>query len=221
MAGCGAEEIGEHDWHDARYVDAWISQRIEGDAAHRAQLDRIARVVATLVTADQPLVLDVGTGPGVLAAAILRTLPTAHVVAQDFSRPMLDRAASELSWAADRITFHESDLAARDWHAGLDEPFDVIVASYAIHNLRAPERIRAVYHDVAGLQRPGGCFVLLDLVESPGPRMDAVYGRRRRRDDAAVASLAEQLGWFADAGLIEVDCLWKDDFEAAICGFRP
>jgi tRNA (cmo5U34)-methyltransferase len=219
--GSGAETIGDHDWHDARYVDMWISQRIDGDPAHRAQVDRIARLVATLASTDRPLILDLGTGPGVLAAAILRTLPTARVVAQDFSRPMLDRAASELSWAGDRIIFHRSDLATSDWHEGLDRPFDVIVASYAIHNLRLPERIRSVYNDVVDMLRPGGCFILLDLVESPGPGMDSVYGLRRRRDDGSPASLAAQLGWFLDAGLIEVDCIWKDGFEVALCGFRP
>jgi len=165
-------------------------------------------------------VLDVGSGPGPLASAVLRALPEARVVCQDFSEPMLRRAQIALAWAGKRVRYHRSDLAAPDWMVGLGKGFEAVVSSYAIHNLRDPARIRSVYADLAGLLSPGGCVFLLDLVESPGPRTDALYGRRRRHTDGMPATLAAHLSWLTDAGLAEVDCLWKDGFEAAMCGFR-
>ena len=189
--GRGAERE-HHDWHDTGYVEAWISEHIDGDADHRARVHRLAELVAASVSADRPLVLDLGTGPGVLAAAILRVLPSAHVVCQDFSTAMLDRARDELAWTAGRASFHHSDLASPDWHVGLEQPFDAVVSSYAIHNLRSTARIRALYEGAAGRLAPGGCMFLLDLVESPGPRTDVLYGRRRREDDEDVATLDSQ-----------------------------
>jgi tRNA (cmo5U34)-methyltransferase len=211
----------DHDWHDVGYVEAWIDQRIDGDPDHLARVERLAGFLAAALTADRPRVLDVGTGPGVLAAAVLRAVPTSNVVCHDFSHPMLDRAQTELAWAGDRVEFAASDLAAGDWAAGLDGPFDAVVSSYAIHNLRAAEAIRSVYTDIAALLVPGGCFLLLDMVETPGPQADRLYGVRRRFDDRVPSTLAAQLGWLREAGLTDVDCIWKAGFEVALCGFRP
>ena len=91
----------------------------------------------------------------------------------------------------------------------------------AVHNLRSTSLIRSVYASFAGLLPSGGGLFLLDLVDSPGPRTDQVYGRRRRIDDREVASLDAHLRWLAAAGFHEVDCLWKDGFEVALCGFAP
>jgi SAM-dependent methyltransferase len=221
MAGRSTDRVGEHDWHDARYVDSWIAERIDGDAVHLSHVDRLAGLVAASIAAERPRVLDIGTGPGVLASAMLRALPGAHVVCQDFSSAMLDRARSSLAWAAGRVTFHQSDLASAEWHHGIDPPFDAVVSSYAIHNLRDTSRIAAVYAEAAGLVAPGGCLFLLDLVESPGPHTDVLYGRRRREDDDDPATLSEHLAWLVAAGLQDVDCVWKESFEVALCGFRP
>jgi SAM-dependent methyltransferase len=211
----------EHDWHDAGYVDAWIDQRIDGDPDHLARVERLAGFLAAALTGERPRVLDVGTGPGVLAAAVLRAVPGSRVVCHDFSTPMLERARADLAWAGDRVGFHASDLAARDWAAGLDGPFDAVVSSYAIHNLRVAATIRSVYTDIARVLAPGGCFLLLDMVETPGPDADRLYGGRRRWDDQVPSSLVAQLGWLAAAGFSEVDCIWKEGFEVAVCGFRP
>jgi SAM-dependent methyltransferase len=216
----GAEPVVEHDWHDTAYVDAWIEERIDGDPTHRRQLHRLAALIASSTRAASPLVLDVGSGPGPLASAVLRALPHARVVCQDFSEPMLERARTALAWAGERVRYHRSDLAAPDWIEGLGKDFDAVVSSYAIHNLRDATRISSVYGDIASLLPPGGGVFLLDLVESPGSRTDTLYGRRRRHADDDVATLAAHLGWLAQAGFTEVDCLWKEGFEAAICGFR-
>ena len=56
--------------------------------------------------------LDVGSGPGVLADAVLRSVPGARVVVQDYSPPMLAQARSRLAWAGDRVRLQQSDLSS-------------------------------------------------------------------------------------------------------------
>ncbi len=221
MTACPRGRVQEHDWLDPAYVDEWIADRIDGDRDHRSHLEHLAGLVARAVNTADPTVLDVGSGPGVLADAVLRSIPRARLVVQDYSPPMLAQAHSRLAWAGDRVRFHLSDLRSPGWSRDLGQRFDAIVSSYAIHNLRDPAAIRAVYDELVALLAPGGCVLLLDLVESPGPRADALIGERRRRDEDEPSSLAAQLGWLTSAGLVQVDCLWKDGFEVAMCGFRP
>jgi tRNA (cmo5U34)-methyltransferase len=221
VATSSSERVQEHDWLDASYVDTWVAERIDGDDAHRADVDRLAGLLARVLTAADPVVLDVGTGPGVLADAVLRAVPGAQVVVQDYSPPMLQQARSRLAWAGDRARFHLSDLALPGWSDGLGDGFDAVVSSYAIHNLREPGAIRGVYEELVTLLAPGGCVLLLDLVEPAGARAERLVGERRRADEEEPASLAAQLGWLTRAGLVQVDCLWKDGFEVAMCGFRP
>ena len=221
MATSSSERVQEHDWLDASYVDTWVAERIDGDDDHRHDVDELAGLLRGALTTPDPVVLDVGSGPGVLAEAVLRAVPRARVVVQDYSPPMLEQARSRLAWAGDRARFHQSDLAVRGWSDGLGGGFDAVASSYAIHNLRDPEVIRAVYEELVTLLAPGGCVLLLDLVEPAGPRAERLVGERRRYDEEEPASLAAQMGWLTSAGLVQLDCLWKDGFEVAMCGFRP
>lgn len=221
MTTSSSERVQEHDWLDASYVDTWVAERIDGDDDHRHDVDELAGLLAQVLTAPDPLVLDVGSGPGVLADAVLRAVPLARVVVHDYSPPMLEQARSRLAWAGDRARFHQSDLAVRGWSDGLGDGFDAAVSSYAIHNLRDPVAIRAVYEELVTRLAPGGCLLLLDLVEPAGSRAERLVGERRPYEEEQPASVAAQMGWLTGAGLVQVDCLWKDGFEVAMCGFRP
>jgi tRNA (cmo5U34)-methyltransferase len=72
------------------------------------------------------------------------------------------------------------------WSAGFSEPFDAVVSSRAIHNVRFPDRIRAIYGEVFATVAPGGCFLNFDEVVSAGPLVanaeahGQLMARRRR-----------------------------------------
>jgi len=73
-----------------------------------------------------PVIVDVGTGSGVLAVTLAHHLPEARVIATDISRDALEVArlnARRLNVAA-RIEFVESDLLER-----VSVPFNVLVAN--------------------------------------------------------------------------------------------
>ena len=146
-------------------------------------------------------VLDVGAGYGLLSEQVLARFPHAWLVCQDFSEPMFVHARERIAAEARRVDFVLSDLMHASWTAGLGGPFDAVVSAIAIHNVRHPERIRAIYDEIAGLLTPGACFLNCDLL-MPAP-------------------LDEQLSWLRAAGLERVACFSEEGQTAVFGGFAP
>jgi SAM-dependent methyltransferase len=138
-----------------------------------------------------PLVLDLGCGPGSLAARLLARIPEATVLAVD-----ADPVTLSLGRAAHAglrgLRFLDIDLRAPGWQAELGiEPgreVDAVVSTTALHWLTAAE-LGELYRVLAGLLRPGGLFLdgdhlKLDEAQSPAlARLDRALeeaeGRRR------------------------------------------
>ena len=224
-----ADPLGAHDWHDATYVDRWIHDRVESDADRRAQMRRLASAIA--VNRDAPLrVLDIGIGYGALTDELLRVFPSAQVLGIDFSEPMLEHAAKNLEGFRDQVAFAQADLQDPTWVNGLGEPFDAVVSSQAIHNVRYPERIRAIYAEVATVVAAGGCFMNLDIFSPPGDLAGASYAAAAAGPDAPPPPITpraappqpirEHLDWLDEAGFVDADVLFKDLRQALIIGYR-
>ena len=146
-------------------------------------------------------VLDVGAGYGLLSELVLARFPRAGVVCQDFSEPMFLHARSRLASDAHRVDFVVGDLMHGSWTAGVGGPFDAVVSAIAIHNVRYPERIRAIYQEIADLLVSGGCFLNCDHLTA--------------------APLDEQLDWLRAAGLERVTCFSEVGSTAVFGGFAP
>ncbi|MDG4665802.1 class I SAM-dependent methyltransferase [Mycobacterium sp. 236(2023)] len=96
--------------------------------------------------------LDIGCGTGASTAALVRAAPHAQIVAVDGSAGMLARAR-EKTWPA-AVTFVHS-RAENLAEAGVDGPFDGILAAYLVRNLDDPD---TVLRSLLSLLRPGGVF---------------------------------------------------------------
>src|SRR5579871_5130007 len=225
-----------HDWQSQEYVDHWISSDATHDDERRPILRRVANLIPS--TPDAPIcVLDIGAGYGVFSQQVLEAFPQAVVVCMDYSEPMFVHARARLAWAGARTSFVKADLYDPEWAAGLPGPFDAVVSSLCIHNLRDPQRIKAVYREVFPLVRPGGAFFNCDMVRTPGPAIAEAYrrdqgpregeqrggGRSNRPvtdEGAEPATLENQLRWLREAGFDEVDCFWKDRMNVSLVAFR-
>lgn len=207
-----------HDWHSAEYVAQWISSDVTRDEERRAVLERVARLLP--FAPDDPIhVLDVGAGYAMLTREVLQRFPNAHVVLHDISEPMFEHARERLGEHLDRTTFVLSDLRDPGWSEGLG-PFDAVVSSIAIHNVREPPVIRRVYADIRRLLGPGGCFYNIDFVPLAGPLTARAGGRRPEFPRAGeVASLSVQLAWLLEDGFDEADCLLRVDGQTLLAGF--
>ena len=109
---------------------------------------------------DDPLVLDLGCGPGSLAVRLLERIPGASVVAID-DDPLLLTLGRAGYGGRPGLRFADQDLRAPGWAGALalDRAADAAVSTTALHWLRAGA-LRSMYGQLAAVLRPGG--LLLD-----------------------------------------------------------
>ena len=144
----------------------------------------------TAATADirAERVLELGTGTGETALRVRAGQPLAEWVGIDSSEPMLARARERLPDADLRLQRLEDDLPPG--------PFDLVVSALAVHHLDG-EGKRGLFARVAEVLRPGGRFVLGDVVVpaagKTGPiEIDWVMD--------LPDSVEDQLDWLREAG---------------------
>ena len=101
------------------------------------------------------VVLDAGCGTGRVTESLLGRLPSAHVVAVDGSRHMLDEAACRLAPAlrAGRVTLVHADLGRP---LPVERPVDAVVSTATLHWVADHD---ALFANLAAVLRPGGQLV--------------------------------------------------------------
>src|SRR5436190_6084271 len=106
-----------------------------------------------------PLVVDLGCGPGSLSVRLLDRIPAARVVAVDADPVMLALARAAYGDRAG-LRFVPADLRRPGWSGGLglDRPADAAVSTTALHWL-APQALAELYAELAGVLRPGGLLL--------------------------------------------------------------
>ena len=80
--------------------------------------------------------LDLGSGDGILGAALLGEYPAVRGVLADFSEPMLEQAREQLKEYADQLGFENIDYGNPEWVGRMQayRPFDAVVSGYSIHH---------------------------------------------------------------------------------------
>ena len=191
-------------WSDDEQV-AWYLERIGKLEARRAGEQML---VAVLPPAPRRM-LDLGCGDGRLVELVLGTRPSVtEAVAIDRSPPMLVAARERF---ADRpvVDVRERDLAEPITELG---SFDLVVSGFAIHHLEH-DRKQQLFGEVAAQLRSGGMFANLEVVASASDRWHQEFlteiGRTADDPEDRLASVDDQLSWMRDAGLVDVDCIWR------------
>jgi tRNA (cmo5U34)-methyltransferase len=141
-------------------------------------------------------ILELGIGTGMTAKRVLAVHPRAKLVGIDESEAML----AEADVAGDlRVSRLEDPLP--------EGPFDLVVSCLAIHHLDA-EGKQDLYRRIAEVLRPGGRFVLADVVV-PEREEDAITPTTPGFDRPN--ALDAQLEWLSEAGFApETTWTWKD-----------
>ena len=153
---------------DARaWIDRWDAQQQSFLPDREERFTALIDAVQECARRPDPLVLDLGCGPGSLATRLLRRIPAATVVAIDadplllaLGRAALDGQASGPGPGGGRLRFADLDLRVPGWTAalGLDRQADAAVSTTALHWL-PPDALAAMYAEVATVLRPGGLML--------------------------------------------------------------
>jgi SAM-dependent methyltransferase len=141
------------------WIDRWDLQQQVYMPDREERFTALIDAVAAAAGRPDPLVLDLGCGPGSLSIRLLDRLPEASVVAIDADAVLLalGRAAAA---GRDGLRFAAQDLRSAGWAAALclDRPADAAVSTTALHWLGPGELVR-MYAEVATVLRPGGVLL--------------------------------------------------------------
>ncbi|MDX3640469.1 class I SAM-dependent methyltransferase [Streptomyces sp. MB09-02B] len=150
--GHGHQRHTDLDW-------AELAEHLVEEAELFAPLNRQA---AAWVAARQPepgLVVDVGSGPGVVSCLLAEVFPGARVVALDGSGPLLERARyrAEQLGIEDRFSTLEAELPGG--LGELDYPADLMWAGHSLHHLGDQRAALAAFAERLAL---GGTLALVE-----------------------------------------------------------
>jgi tRNA (cmo5U34)-methyltransferase len=173
--------MGEWEWDPETYL-AEMAAEIPG---YEELQEAVAAATAGI---DAARVLELGTGTGETALRVKAGRPVADWVGIDASGAMLGRARERLPDADLRLQKLEDELPSGS--------FDLVVSALAVHHLDGAGK-RELFARVAGVLKPGGCFVLGDVVVpadgQTGPiEIDWVMD--------LPDSVEDQLAWLGEAG---------------------
>ena len=187
-----------HDWASRGYITQW-AERQDTREADRAEIFRLMANTLSYGKDTAIRFLDIGAGYGALSQFLLGHFPNAKAVCHDGSAEMLKLGRKRMAKMKDRVEFVQCDLSKPGWSRKIKGPFDAVVSSIAIHNVRAHETIRSIYSETFSLVKPGGCFLNFDRM---------------------TPSMKEQLKWLKDAGFTDVQCFWDGGKRAIVGGFK-
>jgi SAM-dependent methyltransferase len=141
------------------WIERWDAQQQAYLPDREDRFTAIIDAVEEVAGQPEPIVLDLGSGPGSLAVRLLRRLPRATVLAVDADP--LTLALGRAAWGdLAGLEFRDLDLRTPGWSAGLrlERQPDAAISTTALHWLPQPA-LAALYAELAGLLRPGGVLL--------------------------------------------------------------
>src|SRR5438874_11029361 len=148
------------DFHDPAQARAWM----ERTAAIRPWRPEFFRAFSVALNArsSHPLrILELGSGPGQLAAAVLKNCRVSQYVALDFSAAMHDLAREQLGPLAAKVKFVERDFRVPEWNAALGK-FDAMLTLQAAHETRHRDRLPGLLQRARASLKAGGLLLYCD-----------------------------------------------------------
>jgi SAM-dependent methyltransferase len=181
------------------WLDRWDRQQEYYMPDREERFAVIGDVLEELLDRPDPLIVDLGVGPGSLADRLLSRFPRATVVGVDADPLLLGLA--DLAYAGERFRTVTADLRGDDWYERLELPRqpDAFVSTTALHWMNR-QPLRALLATCAKVLPAGGVFVDGDhLYEgATGQRLDTLTRAltKRRAHRAGVAREEDWAAWW-------------------------
>lgn len=183
-----------------------------------------AAVWAAAAKDNNPEILDIGAGTGLMSALVLEKFPGATLTLLDISENMLAVARRRFSHR-DNIRYVVSDYS----RSSLGGPYDLVISALSIHHLARDDK-RQLFHGIFAALKPCGMFINADQAEGETPLFRQMYldywndfvksgplsekerlEILRRRDTLdRNEKLSSQLRWLQESGFTDVDVVYKN-----------
>ena len=184
-----------HEFHDPAFSQGW-SDRFT-PSPERLRLFQTMLEQMNLDKKDTVAVLELGIGPGYLAHYLLGQSPIIQYEGLDFSLPMLDIAYKRNADFEDRISFTQADLVKDQWGDNLTRQPEIIVSTWALHDLFSKENIFSVYQAAYEVLPKGGILLNGDFIKPETSPYEYESGRIKPSE--------------------HIDLLLKAGFQTAVC----
>lgn len=197
---------------------------------HYKELIEAAAVAVGAAAPTSPAVVDLGTGSGALAAAILRVRPKARLIGIDADESMLAVARRRLRGRIDTIR--------DDFERAAIPRCDVVSASFALHHVATGRKKAALYKRCFTSLRDGGMLVSADCFLASSARLQKhnreawlahlqkQYSRKKAEDflrtwakEDVYFTLDREIELLRDAGF-SVEVTWRKDSFAVVVGLK-
>jgi len=181
-----------------------------------------ATVSVASVDSENPAILDIGAGTGLLSAFLMKRYPKASFTLIDISEKMLDMAKNRFGNHSN-VKYITADYSKHDFV----EKYDIVISALSIHHLEDEDK-RELYKKSYSILKENGVFINADqvhgetpfienlnkttwrqYVETSGlPEEEILAGYERVKLDKDT-SLNQQLDWLKEAGFCDVSCIYK------------
>lgn len=171
---------------------------------------------------NNPSILDLGAGTGILTELLHQTHPQSRITLVDMSANMLDKAKNKFN-NIDNFTYIEDNYLTMDFK----ENYDIIISSLSIHHLNDKEKY-TLYRKIYQHLNNQGVFINADEVIAPTDTLEKLYVEKEtthllkqdltndekeeilyRRTLDTPSTLKDNLTWLDDIGYENVDVIYK------------
>ena len=151
-------------FHDANFSKEWAEKfKPTSDRLH------LFETILNLIEKEgyqSASILELGIGPGFLASYLLKNLDEITYEGLDFSESMLAIASKRTLRYKDRVSFTQADLINDIWKNSLERMPEVIVSTWALHDLFEKKNILGVYKTAYKILPKGGLLINGDFIKT-------------------------------------------------------
>ncbi len=198
---------------------------------------------------EQFTIVELASGEGALAQAILERFQVCHYIAFDGSAVM-----RHLTQFSERLEIRPFELAEREWRTTLPSPLRCVVSSLSIHHLFDEEK-QQLFRELAEHLEPGGALLVADIIKPATQQIADLFAQQYddivrkqsliMRGDLSgfeqfqqlkwnyflhdyhsvdtndhPSCLSDQLRWLREASFSVVDCFWMQAGHAVYGGYK-
>ena len=192
-----------HEFHNKSFSKEW-AEKFEPTAPRMKLFETILKQIKKAGFTTSP-VLELGIGPGFLASYLLDRLPQIYYEGLDYSKPMLEIAKKRMEEHRKRVDFNRADLINEEWGKKIRRRPDVIVSTWALHDLFEKKNILNVYQTSYEILPEGGLFLNGDFIKPEESNHDYEGGRIKP---------SEHLELLRKVGFLDPECL--EEFEKSV-----